>query len=64
MRTFSFQAMIQFDSKHGHPTICGDQVKWLEIFETKSFFSRRAESKAWKYYLSKYPEYKGFIQLA
>ena len=64
MKTFSFQGMVQFDSEHGLPTICGDQVEWLDTFETKGFFYKRAEAKAWKYYFSKYPEYKEFIQLA
>ena len=63
MRTFIFQAMVQFDSESSHPTICGDQVKWLDIIKVQGLFYQRAISKAFTIFNEKYPEYKGFIQL-
>ena len=63
MKTFTFQGMVQFDSESGNPTICGDQVRWLEVVEFVGLFYRKAESKAFDYYMNKYPEYKEFIQL-
>jgi len=63
MRTFTFQGMVQFDSDDEKLTICGDQVKWLEVVSFKGLLCRQAESKAFKYFDTKYPEYKGFVQL-
>ena len=63
MRKFIIQGMVQFDSESKKPTICGDLVRWLDVFKCKVWFEKQAEKKAWKYFNEKYPQWKGYIQL-
>jgi len=63
MWIFTFQGMVQFDSKSNQLNSCGDVVKWLDVFKCEGASYKQAELKAYKYFNNKYPKYKGYIQL-
>jgi hypothetical protein len=65
-RKFIYQGLVQFESFEStihKPVICGDIIKWLDHITVYVFTEKSAIQEACDILNSKYPEYKGMVQL-
>lgn len=61
-RTYYFQGHVQFFEDA--PALVGNKILWLDTFAIEDYTEKRAEKKVMESLEKKYPEYKGYIQIA